>query len=164
VPTDFLGINYYSRNVLRDEQAPDNLPPTVRQAPLEEWTEIPWEVYPDGLYDILCRLERDYHPGRLYITENGASYSDGPSFDGRVHDERRIAYLRGHLAAAERAILAGVPLAGYFYWSLLDNLEWGRGYTQRFGLVWVDYETQDRIPKDSALWYRDLIARKGALE
>jgi beta-glucosidase len=94
----------------------------------------------------------------LYITENGASYSDGPNGQGRVHDQRRVTYLRDHLAAAHRAISAGVPLAGYFVWSLMDNFEWGHGYTQRFGIVWVDYETQQRIPKDSALWYKQVAA------
>jgi beta-glucosidase len=94
----------------------------------------------------------------MYITENGASYSDGPDQAGRIRDERRLNYLRDHFAAAKRAIDAGVPLAGYFVWSLMDNFEWAKGYTQRFGIVWVDYPTQKRTPKDSALWYRQVIA------
>jgi beta-glucosidase len=92
-----------------------------------------------------------------YVTENGASWSDAPGPDGRVPDARRIQFLRDHFRAARRAIDAGVPLAGYFVWSLLDNFEWDRGYSQRFGIVWVDYETQRRIPKDSARWYRRVI-------
>ena len=117
-----------------------------------------WEVYPPGLYDILTRVHRDYQPAKIYITENGASYSDGPDDSGRVRDERRTAYLQEHLAHARRAVQAGVPLAGYFVWSLLDNFEWAKGYAQRFGVVWVDYATQQRIPKDSARWYARMIA------
>jgi beta-glucosidase len=93
--------------------------------------------------------------------ENGAAYSDGPDADGRVRDARRVAFLREHLAAAHRAIDSGVPLAGYFVWSLMDNFEWSFGYGQRFGIVWVDYRTQRRIPKDSARWYRQVIAENG---
>jgi len=93
----------------------------------------------------------------MYVTENGASYADGPDGQGRVADDRRLAFVRDHLVAAHRAIEIGVPLAGYFLWSLMDNFEWERGYTQRFGMTWVDYETQRRVPKDSALWYRRVI-------
>ena len=120
-----------------------------------------WEVYPPALYDLLCRLHFDYKPASILITENGASYSDGPDATGRVADVRRQTYIRDHLAQARRAMEAGVPLAGYFVWSLMDNFEWSHGYSQRFGIVWVDYETQQRIPKDSAFWYRDVIAANG---
>jgi beta-glucosidase len=161
VPTDFLGVNYYFRQVLRDELALDNQPRTVFVAPESEWTDMGWEVYPEGLYETLCRLHFEYRPTKLYVTENGASYGDGPDAAGRVSDERRIAYLRDHLAAAHRAVQAGVPLSGYFVWSLLDNFEWARGYTQRFGLVWVDFQTQQRVLKDSALWYKAVIAKNG---
>ena len=160
-PTDFLGVNYYTRAVVRDEAAPDNLPPTVLTAPREEWTEMDWEIFPQGFYDLLCRLHFEYQVPRLYVTENGASYSDGPNAEGQVPDERRVAYLRDHLAAAQRAIQVGAPLAGYFVWSLMDNFEWARGYQQRFGIVWTDYATQQRIPKHSALWYRGVIADNG---
>jgi len=159
--TDFLGVNYYTRRILRDENAPDNLPQTTFPAPDSERTEMGWEVYPDGLYDILNRLRFEYQPRKIYVTENGASYSDRPDTDGRVRDHRRVDYLRTHLAAAHRAIQNGVPLAGYFVWSLIDNFEWVKGYTQRFGIVWTDYETQERIPKDSALWYKETIAQNG---
>lgn len=159
--TDFIGINYYTRIVARDHDAADNLPPTVEPAPLSEWTEMPWEVYPDGLFDTLSRIHLHYQPRKIYVTENGASYSDGPGADGHVHDKRRTDYLRGHFAAAHRAIQNGVPLKGYFVWSLLDNFEWGFGYSQRFGIVWVDYQTQQRIPKDSALRYSDVIKQNG---
>ncbi|MCJ7556522.1 MAG: family 1 glycosylhydrolase, partial [Gammaproteobacteria bacterium] len=105
----------------------------------------------------------DYQPGKLYITENGASYSDGRDKDGRIRDQRRLNYLQEHFAASHRAIECGVPLAGYFVWSLMDNFEWDKGYVQRYGIVWVDYATQQRIPKDSALWYKQVIAENGFL-
>lgn len=161
VNTDFLGINYYFRTIARDERAADNLPQTVFRAPAAEWTEMEWEIFAPGLYDLLNRLHRDYQVPQLYVTENGASYSEGPGADGRVRDERRLAYLRDHFTAAHQAIGNGVPLAGYFVWSLMDNFEWAKGYLQRFGIVWVNYETQERIPKDSALWYKQVIVNNG---
>ena len=157
-PTDFLGVNYYTAIVLKDEggnQSPVSPEPDV------ECTEMGLPVNPDGLYRLLNRLYFEYQPGKLYITENGASYSDGPDSDGRIRDQRRLKYLREHFMAAHRAIECGVPLAGYFVWSLIDNFEWNRGYAQRFGIVWVDYQTQRRIPKDSALWYQQVIAENG---
>ena len=158
-PTDFLGVNYYTREVVGSPGAEGGArTPEQIAAEQNEHTEMGWEVYPAGLHDLLVRLETDYHPGKLYVTENGASYSDGPNAEGRVPDERRRRYLRDHFAASQRAIAEGVPLAGYFVWSLMDNFEWARGYTQRFGVVWVDYPTQQRLPKDSALWYRQVIA------
>jgi beta-glucosidase len=155
VPTDFLGVNYYTRAVIGAESltgTPESLPKLENA----EQTEMGWEVYPQGLYDLLMWLHTEYKPAKLYVTENGASYSDGP-VDGRVHDERRRVYLRDHFAVSKRAMDEGVPLAGYFVWSLMDNFEWAKGYTQRFGIVWVDYDTQQRIPKDSALWYHQVI-------
>ncbi len=160
--TDFLGVNYYTTIVLRDEVLPEseNLPP-VAPVPEVECTDMGWPINPDGLYQLLNRLHFEYQPGKLYITENGASYSDGPDKDGRIRDQRRLNYLRQHFAAANRAIECGVPLAGYFVWSLIDNFEWNKGYAQRFGLIWVNYETQQRILKDSALWYKQVIAENG---
>jgi beta-glucosidase len=162
-PTDFLGVNYYYRQVARSDRVHevDNAPPTLERAPRSEWTEMDWEVYPEGLWELLVRLHLDYAPAKLYVTENGASWSDGPDADGRIHDARRTAYLRDHFLQARRAIEDGVPLAGYFVWSLLDNFEWQHGYAQRFGIVWVDLATQRRTLKDSALWYRDAIAKNG---
>lgn len=159
--TDFLGVNMYTREILRAQDATDNLPPTRFAAPPEERTEMGWEVHPESLYTLLLRLYAHYQIPKLYITENGASYSDGPDAKGQIHDARRIAYLRDHLAACHRAIQAGVPLEGYFQWSLMDNFEWGKGYTQRFGMVWVDYATQQRIPKNSAHWYKKVILANG---
>ena len=161
VLTDFLGVNFYTRAIMRDEQAAGNLPQTVFPAPESEWTDMGWEVYPEALYHLLNRLHFEYRPPKIYITENGASYSDGPDENGRIKDQRRLDYFRSHLAASHRAIQNGVPLAGYYAWSLMDNFEWAKGYTQRFGLVWVDFQTQERIPKDSALWYKEVIERNG---
>ena len=155
-PMDFLGVNYYSRVVMRAGEG--DWPEAVRMVPDEELTDMGWEVYPKGLTELVERVHRDYGPRRIYITENGAAYSDGPDESGRVADTRRIDFMRGHLRACRRAIENGVPLAGYFAWSLMDNFEWAHGYEKRFGLYWVDFETQKRIPKDSSLWYHDAIA------
>ena len=159
VPTDFLGVNYYTREIAADPEASE--PVAVVIPPGAEVTDMGWEVYPQGLTDLLSRVEGDYHPDRVYVTENGCSYFDGPGDDGKIHDARRVRFLHDHLKAAAAALSAGVPLAGYFAWSLLDNFEWALGYTQRFGLVWVDFDTQERLVKDSALWYRDVIAAGG---
>jgi beta-glucosidase len=162
-PLDFIGVNYYTREILRaDVPEAQNLPVTNRAAPKEERTDIGWEVHADSLYEQLCRMHFEYRVPKLYVTENGAAYNDGPDAVGRVRDARRTAYLHSHLAACHRAIKAGVPLAGYFQWSLMDNFEWAEGYRQRFGMVYVDYETQRRIPKDSAHWYAG-VARANAL-
>ncbi|CAM4467358.1 GH1 family beta-glucosidase [Corallococcus exiguus] len=160
-PTDFLGVNFYSRAVLRSNRIPEeqNAPRTVFVRP--DKTDMDWEVCPASLTRLLVHLEKEYKPGPIYITENGCAYSTTPSADGRVHDVQRVEYLRGHLAACSDAIAQGVKLAGYFAWSLLDNFEWAYGYTKRFGLVWVDYATQQRIPKDSAHLYRDVVAQNG---
>ncbi len=164
-PTDFLGLNYYTRMVSRSTAIPEeeNLPPTVLQAPKDDvhWMEMNWEIYPQGLFDVLCTLYNVYKVPKIYITENGASFSDKPDENGRVRDVRRLNYLRDHFAAARRAMDQGVPLAGYMVWSFLDNFEWGHGFSQRFGLVYVDYKTQRRYVKDSALWYKQVIANNG---
>jgi beta-glucosidase len=155
-PLDFLGVNYYSRTVVRAGSAGE--PVGIRVVPEAELTDMGWEVYPQGLYSLLVRLEREYRPRKIYVTENGAAYTDPADAAGRIADTRRIEYLRGHLAAAARAIADGVPLAGYFTWSLLDNFEWAHGYAKRFGLFDVDFATQRRRPKDSAHWYRQVVA------
>jgi beta-glucosidase len=155
-PTEFLGVNYYTRELFRAD--PDGGlwqgVPAAHDTPV---TAMGWEILPEGLYRLLLRLDTDYNVPRMYITENGVSYLDGPAADGRVRDERRIAYLDAHINACGRAISAGAPLAGYFVWSMLDNFEWDRGYTQRFGIVHVDYDTQQRTPKDSFAWYRKVV-------
>jgi beta-glucosidase len=160
-PLDFLGVNYYSRVVVG--AGPDGDPVPVPVVPPEEFTDMGWEVYPQGLHDILVRLQREYQPSKIYITENGAAYSDEAPPGGRIDDARRIEYLRSHLEQVHRALADGVPLAGYFVWSLLDNFEWAHGYTKRFGLYSVDFRTQERTARESASWYRD-VAAKGAVE
>jgi beta-glucosidase len=165
-PIDFLGVNYYRRTVVRAGGAPDTSPVWVGSSDVEEVgtgrpaTEMGWEIDPTGLYDMLARLQRDYRIP-LYVTENGAAFADAPGPDGAVADPDRIAYLDGHLRAAERAIADGVDLRGYFVWSLLDNFEWALGYSRRFGLVYVDYPTQRRTPKASARWFAQVTRRNG---
>ncbi|MBN2146325.1 MAG: beta-glucosidase [Anaerolineales bacterium] len=159
-PTDFLGLNYYARYITRANiPEEENLPPTAIAAPPgpENYTEMGWEVYPDGLFRVLAWLAFGYQVPKIYIAENGASYSTPPDADGRVRDVHRINYLRDHFAAMHSAIQAGVPLKGYFLWSLMDNFEWANGYTQRFGIVWIDFATQNRIIKDSGRWYQNWI-------
>ncbi len=120
-----------------------------------------WPLTPDGLRDLLVGLKATYPElPPVYITENGVAYDD-PVEDGAVHDERRIAYLASHLRALHAAIDQGVDVRGYYQWSLMDNFEWSHGYHMRFGIVHVDYDTLERTPKDSAYWYRDVIARNG---
>jgi beta-glucosidase len=168
-PIDMLGINYYRPLIVEARRAPsDGARPSW---PGEESigmriadgarTAMGWDVDADGLEELLVRVQRDYGPLRLYVTENGAAYDDDPDGDGHIHDAERVAFLEQHVRAAHRAIAAGVDLAGYFVWSLLDNFEWAEGYARRFGLVYVDYETQRRIPKESAVWYRRVIAMNG---
>ena len=163
-PVDFLGINYYNRIIARSEEIAEeeNAPRTVLREP--EQTEMGWEVYPPGLYDILGRVHFDYNFPALYITENGAAYADQVGPDGQVDDPLRVAYYRQHLTQAARAIAAGVPLRGYFAWSLLDNFEWSRGYDKRFGLVYVDHATQQRILKSSAQWYARVIKANAVVD
>jgi len=155
-PLDFLGLNYYSRVVMR--AGADGRPEAVPPAPGEERSAMGWEDYPAGLQESLLRVHRDYAPRTIHVTENGAAYDDEPGPDGRIVDAKRIAYLRGHLQAARRALAQGVPLAGYFVWSLLDNFEWAHGFAKRFGLFAVAPASLQRIPKASAHWYRDVVA------
>ncbi|AWN22787.1 beta-glucosidase [Deinococcus irradiatisoli] len=146
-PLDFLGVNYYTRSyVAKGGDKPSGA----------EYTDMGWEVYPDGLRDLLVRLESDYTLPPIYITENGAAYPDVLGQDEAVHDAERVAYFDGHLRAVLAASRAGVDVRGYFAWSLMDNFEWAFGYTKRFGLVYVDYATQQRVLKDSAKWYQAL--------
>ena len=161
-PMDFLGINYYNRGVVRVND-PKNDPQKVFSSPKtpENWTEMDWENYPDGLANVLSRYYFHYQPLKMYVTENGASYSTPPTAEGNVPDELRTLYYRTHIAASYRALQAGVPLAGYFAWSLMDNFEWAKGYAQRFGIVWVDFNTQERIIKDSGKWYKGVIKKNG---
>jgi beta-glucosidase len=156
---DFLGVNYYFRVLARAPRSADRLYDTVIP-PGAQRTDMGWEVYPRGLSDLLVRLHREYRPPRLYVTENGAAFPDHPDAEGRVQDSERLAYIRDHLREAWRAVSEeGVPLAGYFVWSLLDNFEWACGYARRFGIVRVEPGSLRRTWKQSAYFYRDLIAR-----
>jgi beta-glucosidase len=150
-PLDFLGINYYTRGIAGSAASADAL----RAG--SEFTAMGWEVFPQGLTALLGRLHADYRLPPLYITENGAAYDDRPC-DGRVADVERVRYLRAHVEALAEALDAGVDVRGYFVWSLFDNFEWAEGYSKRFGIVHVDYASQVRTPKDSALWYRRFVA------
>ena len=154
---DYLGLNYYRRDPVRAlSDRPFDW--TIDARAGTEQTQMGWEVAPDGLRDVLLDLHRDYAPREIVITENGAAYPDTRGADGRVRDDDRVRYLARNISAAADALAAGVPLTGYYAWSLLDNSEWSLGYTRRFGLVHVDFETQRRTPKDSADWYGRLIA------
>lgn len=156
--TDFLGVNYYTRFLLSHVPSKGNPFGNYVEVPHAERTAMGWEVYPNGLYDTLSRIHNEYAPGEMIVTENGAAFPDVADADGRVHDTRRIQYYKSHLAQVSRATTDGIPVTGYFAWSLLDNFEWAEGYRPRFGLVYVDYATQRRIIKDSGYWYRDVIA------
>jgi beta-glucosidase len=160
-PADFLGVNYYSRSVVKS--GPDGRPLQIRPVPDEQLTDMGWEVYPDGMRDILVRVKDEYAPAAVFLTENGAAFVDPPAGPGPIADVPRVEFLRAHTAAALDAIAQGVPLRGYFAWSYMDNFEWGEGLAKRFGLFHVNYATQQRTARESAHWYRDFIAR-GAIE
>lgn len=149
-PLDFVGVNYYTRNF-----ASSGNPWDVRSTG-NLITDMGWEVYPQGLTELLCRLHRDYKLPRVLVTENGAAFKDVLR-DGEVDDPDREEYLRSHILATLKAREQGVPVDGYFAWSLLDNFEWACGYEKRFGLVYIDYESQKRIPKASAKWLSQFL-------
>ena len=156
-PIDSLGVNYYSRGLVAYNAELPYPHAEEKKTAASSYTEMGWEVHPQGLHDILKRFHQDYAPKAIYVAENGSAYAD-EVVDGEVRDEARQSYLQSHLAATGLALADGVPLVGYLVWSLLDNYEWGWGLSRRFGIVYVDYKTQQRIPKQSALWYRDFIA------
>ncbi|MEW2358998.1 GH1 family beta-glucosidase [Spirillospora sp. NPDC029432] len=175
-PLDQLGVNYYSRFTVTGEAGTAGQAATSPFASHSPWvgsesvgfvdggrpvTGMGWEIDESGLHEVLTRLHTDYPPVDLYITENGAGYDEVLNGEDTVHDADRIAYIDAHLRASHGAIADGVPLRGYFTWSLLDNFEWSWGYSKRFGLVHVDYATQRRVPKDSARWYAGVIRRGG---
>ncbi|MEO3749986.1 GH1 family beta-glucosidase [Streptomyces sp. B6B3] len=175
-PLDFLGVNYYSRHVVRAGEAVDRVAGDGRPS---HWpgsadvefvkrgvpvTEMGWEIDPDGLYEMLTRVWREYGPLPLYVTENGAAFADEVTRENgedRVRDEDRRTYLERHFRAAHRALSEGVDLRGYFVWSLLDNFEWAHGYAKRFGLVRVDFDTQRRLVKDSGRWFAGVTRANG---
>jgi len=165
-PLDFIGINLYYRTIASAPRA------TERLAHLQEWllpvkmapggqgpkTDNRWEVWPQALYDMVTRISRDFNRPQLEITESGCAYNDGPGADGVIHDARRIEYHRQYLQALAHAIADGADVRGYHAWSLLDNFEWAEGFSQRFGLAYVDFKTQQRTIKDSGRWYAKVAA------
>jgi beta-glucosidase len=161
-PADFVGINYYTRAVTKaDPTRFVERAVSVRQ-PNATYTEMSWEVFPQGLTDVLVWFRENYGDLPVYVTENGAAFYDPPvPIDGEVHDPLRIEYLRLHIGAVAEAIKRGVDVRGYFAWSLLDNLEWSHGFTRRFGIVHVNFATLERTPKGSAKFYREVIRNGG---
>lgn len=155
--TDFLGVNYYFPEVVRDDPAGGFLRTSVVYPEGRERTDFGWEVAPDGLTELLARIARDYHPAAMYVTENGSCYDDHVNADGSITDTARRDYLVRHLGAVRSARALGVPVKGYFAWSLLDNFEWSEGYLRRFGIAHVDFVTQKRTLKLSGQWYRDFL-------
>jgi beta-glucosidase len=162
-PIDFLGVNNYSRSLIRAQTGESGDGTNKRYEHVAgvadaTYTEMGWEVYPQALTDVLVRVHRDYAPRAIAVTENGAAFTDRWDGSDHVSDSQRVDYLREHLKALGRARAEGVPVKGYFVWSLLDNFEWAEGYSKRFGIVYVDYPTQRRIIKDSGRWYAAFIA------
>ena len=152
-PMDFLGINYYTRGVVSASGAWD-----VNTSG-HALTDMGWEIYPSGLTELLLRLHRDWAVPPLFVKENGAAFKDTLE-NGQVHDADRTDYIARHIAAVGEALRQGVPMEGYMVWSLMDNFEWASGYAKRFGIVHVDYDTQQRTLKDSALWYREFLRQQ----
>jgi beta-glucosidase len=169
---DLLGVNYYARTVVKHDPKFPVVAATQIQPEGNEYSGM-WEIYPEGIYEMLKRIWKDYflpetdEKGRegkapeIMITENGVPVPDGLDFDGRVRDERRIRYLRAHIAQVHHAMEEGIPVKGYFHWSLMDNFEWAHGYGQRFGLVYVDFKTLKRTIKESGRWYSQVIKMNG---
>lgn len=167
-PIDFLGVNFYTRRVIaHDPAGRGTAGRSVFAARQVHWPFVPradfeeWEMAPEGLYRTLLRVYREYRPNFMYVTENGTSLPDAPGDDGVVRDPVRVRYIARHSAAVRQAIADGADIRGYFLWSFMDNFEWGFGFTKRFGMTWVDYETQKRVLKDSGRWYARTARENG---
>ena len=163
-PLDFIGINLYTRMTIAHD--PHDTMMGTRPAyhgEENELTDFGWEVYPQALSEMILRISRDYPKLPIYVTENGASYGEKPDADGQVRDQRRIRFLRGYISEMGRAIEKGADVRGYFLWTFTDNFEWAEGFQQRFGIVYCDFETQQRIIKESGHWYSQL-ARTNMLD
>ncbi len=159
-PVDFLGINNYYSSFIKYDGSQWPIPAAETMTGRDR-TQMDWEIYPEGIHDLLVYLDKEYGGVKIIITENGAAFNDIVNREGKVEDDNRIDYLYRYLGQIHRAISSGVNVRGYYAWSLLDNFEWGHGYSKRFGLVYVDFKTQERIMKKSALWYRDVIRNNG---
>lgn len=155
--TDFLGVNYYFPETVQNAPGEGPVSTRVVEPKHIERTDFGWEVSPEGMVTLLDRVTKDYKPPEIYITENGSTYDDIVTQDGRVSDPKRRSYLVRHLATLKQAVASGIPVKGYFAWSLLDNFEWAEGYIRRFGLAHVDYSTQQRRLKLSGEWYRAFL-------
>ena len=156
-PLDWVGVNYYSRSVVRHVPVIGSMQIKPKGSSYSQM----WEIYPPGLYDLLVRLQKDYGHPNWVVSENGVPVPDQVAPDGGVHDEARIQFLKAHIAQVHKAIQEGVPVRGYFVWSLLDNFEWVHGYSMRFGMVYVDFSTEKRILKDSGNWFGEVIRQNG---
>ncbi len=154
---DFLGVNYYNRDVVKADEKNNDLGVKQIKTKNAKYTDMGLEIYPQGLYDLLIRLKKDYGNIPLYITENGSAFNDKLTKKGEIHDKKRIDFLQKHLKKVHKAIKAGVNLKGYSMWSLMDNFEWTFGYSQRFGLIYIDFQTLKRTWKDSAYFYKKVI-------
>ena len=169
-PLDFIGINFYYRNVISAATTGERLrdlrlfflPAHIDEGKTGPKTDIGWEVWPRALYDIVMRITRDYNHPVIEITESGCAYNDGPGPVGKINDARRIAYHEQHLAELARAIRDGADVRSYHAWSLIDNFEWAEGFSQRFGLVYVDFKTQKRTIKASGNWYAGVAGANAA--
>lgn len=161
-PIDFMGVNYYTRTLFQATGEGGQSQP-IDPVPGALYTDLHWEVYPPGLRNLLVWLHKEYAPKALFVTENGSAFVDDWDGSDRIHDPLRLAYLYDHIQAVGEAIEQGVPVRGYFAWSLVDNYEWMDGYSKRFGLIYVDYPTQRRIIKDSGLWYANFIRHQHEL-
>ncbi len=156
-PLDFLGVNYYFPEVIQDAPEKPPLATNVVHDPDCERTAFGWEVAPQGMASLLRRIQRDYQPVPMYLTENGCTYDDVVEADGSIRDTKRRDYFIRHLAVLREVIREGIDVRGYFAWSLIDNFEWAEGYVRRFGMVYIDFQTQQRTLKMSGHWYRDFL-------
>ncbi|MBI9052008.1 MAG: beta-glucosidase [Anaerolineaceae bacterium] len=157
-PTDYIGLNYYSRLIAAyDPEANKPLQVKIVKEPDVEYTAMDWEVFPDGLHDVLTRIYKEYKPKEIIIAENGCAVNDVVNEDGKVIDPQRVSYIKRHIHAMQKTMQEGVPVKGYYVWSLMDNFEWSYGFSKRFGIIYVDYETQKRIPKESYYTYQKIV-------
>jgi beta-glucosidase len=160
---DFLGINYYMRKIVKDSNSHKILKFEEIRAKNANFTYMDWEIFPKGIYDILIYIKEEYDNPEIYITENGAAFNDTVNNGDIINDNNRIDFLKEHFKEANKALNEGVHLCGYYIWSLMDNFEWAYGYSKRFGLIYVDYQSLKRIWKKSAYWYKDIIKNNGLI-
>lgn len=160
-PTDFLGLNIYRGDVVEADHTAFKGFKEISYPKEHPKTAMGWDINPDCIYYGARTVAEEYNVKKIFVSENGCSFEDKVSAEGRVHDERRINYLKDHFLSVHRAISEGIDVAGYFVWSLMDNFEWTYGYSKRFGIVYIDYKSQKRILKDSAFWYRNVIKQNG---